>query len=255
MTINDIERALTIFRGIANRDKELATRFMHPTRYKQHNPHASDGVAGVEEWIEQLPAEKHPLATARAFQDGPYVFAHTVGNVTRPAVFLDIFKFEDGLVVEHWVVWTDLAQPNNSGHTQTDGPAVANDREKTESNKSLVRHFYQSVLIPGRYEKMSDFLLGDRFIRHDPHAEDGVEAFQRALEKAAKRDKPLKVEEVKFVLGEGDFVLAASQGSLAGEVYAFFDLYRIENDKLAEHWTVPMKVPPRSEWKNQNGIL
>ena len=137
MAINNIERALTIFRGIASRNKELATRYMHSTKYKQHNPHARDGVAGVEEWIDLLPPGRHRLATVRAFQDGPYVFAHTVGNLIRPEVFLDVFSFEDGLVVEHWVVWTSLAKPNGSGHTQTDGSAVANDRDKTESNKLL----------------------------------------------------------------------------------------------------------------------
>jgi predicted SnoaL-like aldol condensation-catalyzing enzyme len=255
MAINNIERALTIFRGIASRNKELATRYMHSTKYKQHNPHARDGVAGVEEWIDLLPPGRHRLATVRAFQDGPYVFAHTVGNLIRPEVFLDVFSFEDGLVVEHWVVWTSLAKPNGSGHAQTDGPAVANDRDKTESNKAFVRHFYNSVLIPRNFEKIPDFFQGNQFLRHDPDAEDGMRAFQRELETSQGQNKPLKIQEVKLVLGEGDFVLAASKGSLAGAGFVFFDLYRVENEKLAEHWSVPMEIPPEAEWKNQNGML
>ena len=255
MATSDIEKALTVFRGIGNRDKDLATTPMHPTRYKQHNPHASDGVSGVKEWIDQLPGEKSPLNTIRAFQDGPYVFAHTVGDVLRPNVFLDIFKFEEGLIVEHWVVWTDITPPNKSGHTQTDGPTEARGSQDTESNKSLLRDFYETVLVPRDYEKIPEFFAGDHFIRHDPIGGDGVAAFMRMLDSAAQHGLIFKIDEVKFVLGEGDFVLVAAKGSLAENPYVFFDLYRVEGGKMAEHWGVPMKVPPPAEWKNRNGML
>jgi predicted SnoaL-like aldol condensation-catalyzing enzyme len=75
MAKSDIEKVLTVFQGIGGRDVELATKYMHPTKYKQHNPRAADGIAGVKEWISQLPREKSPLKTIRAFQDGSYVFS------------------------------------------------------------------------------------------------------------------------------------------------------------------------------------
>jgi predicted SnoaL-like aldol condensation-catalyzing enzyme len=67
MATSDIEKVLTVFRGIGDRNPDLAIKYMHRTKYTQHNPHASDGI----EWIAQLPREKSRLKTFRAFQDGP----------------------------------------------------------------------------------------------------------------------------------------------------------------------------------------
>jgi hypothetical protein len=50
---NDIDKVLITFRGTGDRDPDLAIKYMHPTKYTQHNPHASDGIDGVKEWIAQ----------------------------------------------------------------------------------------------------------------------------------------------------------------------------------------------------------
>jgi len=56
-------------------------------------------------------------------------------------------------------------------------------------------------------------------------------------------------------LGQGDFVFVAAEGSAKGEPAAYIDLYRLEDWKIAEHWGFIEKVPPRTDWKNDNGIL
>lgn len=43
----DIEKVLTAFRGIGDRDASLATKHIHPTKYKQHNPEGADGIEGL----------------------------------------------------------------------------------------------------------------------------------------------------------------------------------------------------------------
>jgi hypothetical protein len=73
----------------------------------------------------------------RAFQDGPYVFAQSKGLISGQGVFFDIFRFEDGLMVEHWVFSAPAAPPNESGHTQTDGPTAATNLQDTEKDKSF----------------------------------------------------------------------------------------------------------------------
>jgi len=70
MSTSYIEKALTVFRGIASRDPELAARYMNPGKYLQHNPHAADGVEGLKTYVRQLPAENYHLKVVRAFQDG-----------------------------------------------------------------------------------------------------------------------------------------------------------------------------------------
>jgi predicted SnoaL-like aldol condensation-catalyzing enzyme len=142
MATNDIEKVLTVFRGIASRDAELTTKYMNPGQYTQHNPNAADGVQGLKEYVGQFPCENHHLKVVRAFQDGPYVFTQEEGLILGQSVFFDIFSFEDGLIVEHWVVSTESALPE-SGHTQTDGPTQARLSENTEKNKSIVRESWR----------------------------------------------------------------------------------------------------------------
>lgn len=55
------------------------------------------------------------------------------------------------------------------------------------------------------------------------------------------------------VLGEGNFVLAISEGSFGGEATSYYDLFRIQDGKIAEHWDVMETLAKRSEWRNSNG--
>ncbi len=56
-----------------------------------------------------------------------------------------------------------------------------------------------------------------------------------------------------IVLGEGNFVLSISEGEFAGQPTSYYDLFRIENGQIAEHWDVMETILPESEWKNSNG--
>ncbi|MEC4727694.1 ester cyclase [Shewanella sp. D64] len=55
------------------------------------------------------------------------------------------------------------------------------------------------------------------------------------------------------ILGEGNFVLSISEGTFADKESSFYDLFRIENGKIAEHWDVIETIAPMGEWQNQNG--
>ena len=55
------------------------------------------------------------------------------------------------------------------------------------------------------------------------------------------------------VFAEANYVLTVSEGTLAGQHSSFYDLYRVENGKIAEHWDTIEAIPPQSEWKNKNG--
>jgi predicted SnoaL-like aldol condensation-catalyzing enzyme len=68
--MSNIEKVLTVFRGIESRDPDLTTKYMNPEKYKQHNPHVADGVEGLREYIRQFPRENHHLKVVRTFEDG-----------------------------------------------------------------------------------------------------------------------------------------------------------------------------------------
>ena len=62
----------------------------------------------------------------------------------------------------------------------------------------------------------------------------------------------MKYDRVHNVLGEGNFVLSWPRA--ASEIaVSYYDLYRIEDGKIAEHWDTIEPIPPRAEWKNPNG--
>ncbi len=252
MAASDIERVLTVAEGIGTRHPALAVKFMDATKYKQHNPHAAGDMDGVRSWINHLPRMRSRLQVIRAIQDGPYVVTHTKGNVLGEEVFFEIFKMEDGLIVEHWI-FSEKAAPgaNQSGHTQTDGPIEPKTSEDTEKNKSLVRDYYQTVHIGGDHSKIPQYVAVDT-VRHEPGVSDGLAAFQRDLEVVTKSRT---IDEIKFVLGQGDLVFIAAKGTHEGAPCVYIDLYRVADGKLAEHWGFPETIPPQKEWKNNNGLL
>jgi predicted SnoaL-like aldol condensation-catalyzing enzyme len=55
-----------------------------------------------------------------------------------------------------------------------------------------------------------------------------------------------------FFVADGDFVLSVV-GNRTVPLTANFDLFRIANGKIAEHWEVLSPIPPHDEWKNSNG--
>ena len=252
MAKTDIEKALAIFHGISAGDVDLATQHIDHQRFVQHNPYATDGVEGLTQFIKQSPRAQLQLTVVRAFQDGPYVVTQSKGQRSGRNVFFDIFRFENGLVVEHWAFSTMDAPRNQSGHTQTDGPTEAKLSADTEKNKSLIREYYETIHVTGHHSKIPQYFSGDHCIRHEPGVHDGVAAFKRDLEELTKHRS---IDEIKFVLGQGDFVFIAAKGSHESAPCLYIDLYRVEDRKIVERWGFPEELPSHEELKNNNGVL
>jgi predicted SnoaL-like aldol condensation-catalyzing enzyme len=48
-------------------------------------------------------------------------------------------------------------------------------------------------------------------------------------------------------------VLCVSEGRAGARHCAFYDLFRIAEGRIVDHWDTTEKIAPRSEWKNDNG--
>jgi predicted SnoaL-like aldol condensation-catalyzing enzyme len=134
-----------------------------------------------------------------------------------------------------------------------DGERVAIDLRRTETNKALVRTFVDDILVNGRLDRLAGYFNGDNYVQHNPQIADKLSGLGAALQAMAKQGITMKYDRIHRVLGEGNFVLAVSEGQFAGRQSSFYDLFRVENNKIAEHWDVIETIPPRSHWKNQNG--
>jgi predicted SnoaL-like aldol condensation-catalyzing enzyme len=228
--------------------------YINPDKYIQHNFGAADGLAGFGALLQQLPANSAKVNTVRVFQDGDYVFTHTDYNFFGPKFGFDVFRYENGKIVEHWDNLQEKpTAPNPSGHTMIDGPTQASDLAKTEANKSLVSGFVTDILVNGDMTRLQGYFNRDSYIQHNPQIGDGLSGLGAALEAMAKRGITMKYDKVHKVLGEGNFVLVLSEGTFAEKHTSFCDLFRVENGKIAEHWDTIETIPSQLEWKNNNG--
>jgi predicted SnoaL-like aldol condensation-catalyzing enzyme len=227
---------------------------VNPNKYIQHNLAVGDGLAGFGAVLQALPKGSAKVNTVRAFEDGDFVFVHTEYNFFGPKIGFDIFRFEDGKIVEHWDNLQETPkQANPSGHTMIDGATTATDLDKTAANKILVKNFVEDILVNGKLDKLASYYDGDNYIQHNPHIGDGLSGLGAALQAMAKQGITMKYDQIHKVLGEGNFVLVASEGNFAGQHSSFYDLFRVQNGKIAEHWDTIEAIPAKAQWKNSNG--
>ncbi|WFU70372.1 nuclear transport factor 2 family protein [Bradyrhizobium sp. CB2312] len=108
-------------KGLNQKDVDAALAYVG-NRYVQHNPNAADGPEGFRKFIGFL-REKFPNSHSeikRSFVDGDYVILH-VHSVrepgTRGRAIVDIFKLENGKIVEHWDVVQEIPENPANGNT------------------------------------------------------------------------------------------------------------------------------------------
>ena len=119
--LSNQDKAVAVLNSIETGDQQ-AVSYINAAQYTQHNLAVGDGLAGFGAVLQALPKDSAKVDIVRAFTDGDYVVSHTDYNFFGPKVGFDIFRFEDGLIVEHWDNLTVKADtPNPSGRTQLDG--------------------------------------------------------------------------------------------------------------------------------------
>ena len=252
MAKSNLEKVLIVLSGISAGDVGLATQYISPDHFVQHNPYAADGVEGLKQFIRHATREQLQLTVVRVIEDGAYVVTQAKGQRSGRNVFFDVFRFENGLVVEHWAFSTMEAPPNQSGHTQLDGPAEAKYLEHTEKNKVLLRKYYEEFHLRGNHAGREQYFAGDLMIRHEPGVRDGVTEFLRDV-KVMRQHRT--IDEIRLLLGQGDLVFIAARGTHEENPCVYIDLYRLENEKIVEHWGFPEMVPSQKDQKNENGML
>lgn len=255
--MSKIEKAKELINTFATGDADKAASLLAES-YIQHNLAYGTGRDAFVESVEYLAGApvKTTVETVRAFEDGDKVFMHNLYNFAGAGdqVAFDIFRFDaEGQIAEHWDNLADVAAPNPSGHTQTDGPAEATSKDKTEANRALVEAFLIDVMQGKHPEKTPEYFDGDAYIQHNTAIADGLSGLGAALDAMAAQGIQMIYDTTHMVLAEGDFVLGVSEGTFGGAHTAYYDLWRVEDGKIAEHWDVMTTIPEASEWANGNG--
>ncbi len=255
--MSNIQKALELINTFATGDTEKAASLL-AEGYIQHNlayGTGRDAFVGSVAYLASAPV-KTTVENIRAYEDGDKVFLQTVYNFAGMGeqVAFDIFRFdENGLIAEHWDNLAAKAEPNPSGRTQIDNLAPVRDLGKTEANRETVKDFLHDVMMGKAPEKTPDYFDNGKYLQHNTGIADGLDGLGAALAALAEAGIQMIYNEVHQVLAQGDMVLAVSEGTFGGAPTSYYDLWRVENGKIAEHWDVMETIADKSTWQNQNG--
>ena len=224
---------------------------VNEAKYIQHNPQTQEGSEGLAALFKRLSLTNPRVNIVRAFEDGDFVFAHTEYDFASRKIGFELFRFEDGQAVEHWDNIQPRVEPTPRGGTMVEGPTEARDHAATEANRSQVASFVTTVLIEGRHDALGTFIDDEKFVDHNPRFGGGVSELKAAL--GAASESVIDYQRLHRVVAEGNFVLSVSEGTLDGMHSSFYDLFRLSEGRIVEHWDTTEKIAPKSEWKNDNG--
>jgi predicted SnoaL-like aldol condensation-catalyzing enzyme len=115
---------------------------------------------------------------------------------------------------------------------------------KLAANKKLVFDMYRAI-VNGGHTEMADQFFTKEYIQHNPNVKSGRDELVAYI-KTTRPARPL-TDDIAFpviaLVAEGDMVVVATVAMIddaenPGQRYAntHFDMYRIENGKIAEHW-------------------
>lgn len=252
MKVSNQQKVIELLKSIETGAQEPAA-YINPNKYIQHNQGVADGLAGFGALLAQLPKGSAKVNTVRTWTDGDYVVAHTEYNFFGPKVGIDIFRFENGLIVEHWDNLQDTVATTASGRTQTDGATTITDLDKTAQNKALVKNLLTDVFMGAAPEKITDYISTEQYLQHNPGVKDGLAGLGEALEALAKAGTPMEYKTNHIILGQGNFVLTVSEGVFLGKEVSFYDIFRIQDGKVVEHWDTIEDLTPEADAMNTNG--
>ena len=91
---------------------------------------------------------------------------------------------------------------------------------------------------------IADYMSKD-FIQHNPTIADGPEGVKALVQMLVSKGIPKQKIEFKHIIAEGDILILHSRYEMAGKEWRFIDIYRVESDKIVEHWDAMMAMPEK----------
>jgi len=246
MTLPNKIRIRNLLKAIETGETE-AVEVVNEAEYVQHNPMTEEGSEGLAALFARLAKTSPRVNMVRGFEDGDYVFAHMEYDFSKRRIGFEVFRFEDGFAVEHWDNIQSREGPNRSGHSMVDGETEATDLDRTEANRARIRAFLMDVLIGKDLLKL-DHYVDPGIVEHNPGMTDGLLSVSHSL-----ADPGIDYLNIHRVLAEGNFVLSVCEGNKNRQHTSFYDLFRLADGMIVEHWDTTETIPPRDQWKNDNG--
>ena len=251
--------ALGAFQALFTDYDEEGVRTYIAADIVQHNPFVPTGRDALIRFLPALEASGITWTNHRILQDGDFVVLHN--SFTNAQAFgapeivtIDIYRMEDGKAAAHWDAIQPYATETVSGRSMVDGPTEVTDLDQTEANKALAVALIEDVLMGKNPAKITEYISAESYAQHNPQIADGLDGIIAAVEALTAQGNMFVYTEIHAVLGEGNFVLTVSEGEWSGQTHAFYDLFRMDEGVIVEHWDVIQPVPTEG-LANTNGMF
>ena len=155
------------------------------------------------------------------------------------------FTDSEGLILEHWDTIGPFVAETKSGEDMVRGRADVDTSADTAATKAVVLEYTKQVLQEGRTDRLEAYVAED-LIQHSPTVDGG----RAGLHAWLSSDAAGAYEMLFHLMGQGDFAMTYGKRHACGKDIAVFDVYRVANGKIAEHWQNAEEIGPREAWGN-----
>jgi len=251
---------------IQSRHVELAPKYQAET-YMQHNPNILTGRdAFVKVFGARPPVNPIPETMANPpvvqFAKDDYVGliwereANDPTDATKKYKFngFDLVRIENGLVAEHWdyALKTKGSPDGGTADSAKAMNATFNLSAQEKKNLEIANVEFKDILQYGHTE-LADKVMAEGYIQHNPNVPTGREGFKNAFRN--RPTEPIKPEfknKPMMIIPSGQFVFYMSKRELKNpddesKMYTtyWFDIVRVENGMIQEHWDAATKNAPQ----------
>jgi predicted SnoaL-like aldol condensation-catalyzing enzyme len=134
-------------------------------------------------------------------------------------------------------------------------PGLAADgKTPKETTKEMVTTFYRMVFEAHKVKEAFDLYVGPTYKQHNPRVPDGAAASIKFLSDRFETN-PQATNKIVRIIADGDLVAVHVHSTVNPDDRgrAIVDIFRVENDRIVEHWDVIQPVP--EETANANGMF
>lgn len=162
------------------------------------------------------------------------------GGTTMKKLFCFLLLFSIGAVA-------NAAEPVVAASPEAQRAMLESDDPQLEANKRLVWNMWREFLQAGDIEA-ADKYLAPEYHQHNPNADTGRDAVKAYFRAAGMQKTDVKdyIERLVAITAEGDLVTLALVREAVdsnGEAYTttWFDMFRVEDGMIIEHWDTAMR--------------
>ncbi len=251
---------LRVYDEAFGQGKTEVVRELFSENYIQHNPMVPNGPEGLIGYIQMLKSSSPaPVITVKhILADGDFVAVHwhsstTPDNESTGQAGFDLFRLDNGTVVEHWDMIQNVSAKTASGNSMfSDLYKYSNGaqnitEEQEEANKQLVIKAYDGVFNGRQLGLLDQFWAGENYIQHNPQIANGTEGLKASFDSIFPKGSLMRIH---HALADGDLVFTHSHSLSPGDDkenefigLAIGDLFRVVDGKIVEHWDVIQPVP------------